>query len=131
MENRFEYEFSFTQNDVNKFAEVTGDKNPVHLDEEYAGKTMFKRRIIHGFLAGSVFSKVFGTMFPGEGTIYLKQEMKFVAPMFTDVRYKAVFDIIDLNKEKGKAVVKTTIVDDKGAETIVGEAIIINEKMKQ
>ncbi len=130
MENKFEHEFTFTQNDVNGFAEVTGDKNPIHLDAEYAEKSIFKRRIIHGFLAGSVFSKVFGTMFPGEGTIYLKQEMKFVAPMFTDVRYKAVFEIVDLNKEKGKAVVKTTIVDDKGTETIVGEAIVINEKLK-
>lgn len=50
MENRFEHDFSFTQNEVNRFAEVTGDKNPIHLDEEYAGKTIFKRRIIHGLL---------------------------------------------------------------------------------
>jgi len=131
METNFEYEFRFTQDEVNGFAEVTGDKNPIHLDEEYAAKTMFKKRIIHGFLAGSVFSKVFGTMFPGEGTIYLKQEMKFVAPMYTENKYNAVFNILDVNTEKGKAKIKTTIFDDKGKETIIGEAVVKNDKYKE
>jgi len=58
--------FSYSQEQVNKFAEVTGDNNPLHLDEEYAATTMFKRPIMHGFLGGSVFSKIFGTLFPGE-----------------------------------------------------------------
>lgn len=131
MEKNFEYEFSFTQDDVDRFAEVTGDYNPIHLDKNYAEKTLFKQRIIHGFLAGSVFSKVFGTMFLGEGTIYLKQEMKFVSPMYTDKKYKAVFKIIEINKEKGKAIVETTIFDNEGLETIVGEATIKNEKLKE
>jgi acyl dehydratase len=69
----YSHEFKFTQNEVNQFAEVTGDKNPVHTDAEYAAKTMFKRPIMHGMLSASLFSKVFGTLFPGEGTIYLKQ----------------------------------------------------------
>jgi acyl dehydratase len=130
MENKYTHEFRFSQDDVNGFAEITGDKNPIHLDENYASKTMFKRRIIHGFLAGSIFSKVFGTLFPGEGTIYLKQEMKFLAPMYTDESYNATFEITELNKEKGKATVKTVIADSSGKETITGEAIIMNEKLK-
>lgn len=130
MENNFTHEFRFSQEDVNGFAEITGDNNPIHLDEDYASNTIFKRRIIHGFLAGSIFSKVFGTLFPGEGTIYLKQEMKFLAPMYTNENYKATFEITELNKEKGKATVKTTITDSSGKETISGEAIIMNEILK-
>src|SRR6478752_7093968 len=83
--------FSFSQEEVNRFAEVTGDCNPIHLDESYAASTAFKRPIMHGFLGGSIFSKVFGTLFPGEGTIYLKQSMSFVKPMYTDTAYEAVF----------------------------------------
>ena len=71
LDSQFEHLFSFTQKDVEAFAKVTGDNNPVHLDESYAAKTMFKRPIMHGMLGATVFSKVFGTMFPGEGTIYL------------------------------------------------------------
>ena len=67
--------------------------------KEYAKKTPFKTPIVHGFLAGSVFSKVFGTIYPGEGTIYLKQEMFFLKPMFTDQPYKAVFEIINTDFE--------------------------------
>ena len=91
----FEYEFSFTQNDVNEFAKVTGDMNPIHIDEEIARQSLFKRRIIHGFLSGSVFSKVFGTIWPGSGTIYLNQQMTFLQPMYTEVNYLAKFSIIE------------------------------------
>ena len=55
--------FSYSQNDVQKFAEVTGDINPIHLDEKYASKTIFKKPIIHGFLSGSIFSKILGYTF--------------------------------------------------------------------
>ena len=72
----YTYDFKFSQEDVNLFAEVTGDKNLVHLNSDFASKTVFKRPIIHGMLGASVFSKVFGVMFPGEGTIYLKQSFK-------------------------------------------------------
>jgi 3-hydroxybutyryl-CoA dehydratase len=130
METKFEYQFIFTQKDVEKFAEVTGDKNPIHLDEEFASKSVFGRRIIHGFLAGSVFSKVFGTLFPGDGTIYLKQEMKFIAPMFVDEEYTAKFSVKDIIKEKGKAVITTVIIDKKLKETIIGEAVVINDLFK-
>jgi hypothetical protein len=62
----FSTNFSFSQQDVADFARVTGDNNPVHLDEEFASKTIFKTRIMHGMLGACVFSKVFGTLFPGE-----------------------------------------------------------------
>lgn len=130
MENRilvgdkFEYSFSFDQKDVIKFAEASGDFNPIHLDNEFAKNSIFKKTIIHGFLGASVFSKVFGTIFPGNGTIYLKQDLFFYKPMFTCQNYKANFDIIDSDISKNRATVKTIVFDDLDEIVIKGEALI-------
>lgn len=92
----FSTNFSFSQQDVTDFARVTGDNNPVHLDEEFASKTIFKTRIMHGMLGACVFSKVFGTLFPGEGTIYLSQSVNFLKPMYVDVIYEAHFEVMEI-----------------------------------
>ncbi len=123
----YKHEFSFSQNDIAKFAEVTGDKNPVHLDAEYAASTMFKVPIMHGMLGASLFSKVFGTLFPGEGTIYLKQSLAFLKPMFVDTLYEAVFTVKELNSEKHRATIETIITDKTtGAVCTSGEATVMN-----
>ncbi len=125
----YEFSFKYSQADVEKFAQVTGDHNPIHLDAAYAAQTMFKQRIMHGFLGGSVFSKVFGTLFPGEGTIYLKQSMEFMRPMYVDTDYKAEFTIKEINREKHRAIVETKIVDqDSGKVTVQGEAEVMNQE---
>lgn len=135
MENRinvgdlFEYPFSFKQEDVIKFAEASGDFNPIHLDNEFAKDTIFKKTIIHGFLGGSVFSKVFGTIFPGEGTIYLKQDLGFYKPMFTNQNYNAVFEVVDVLISKNRAVVKTIILDELKEIVIKGEALIKHHRI--
>ncbi len=112
----------FTQADVVKFAEVTGDFNPIHIDAEYAAKTVFKKPIVHGFLSGAVFSKVFGTLFPGEGTIYLSQEMKFLAPIFVEEQYEARFEVMEVNTEKHIGIVNCSLVNSEGAPCITGVA---------
>jgi len=112
----------FTQADVVKFAEVTGDFNPIHLDEEYAAKTVFKKPIVHGFLSGAVFSKVFGTLFPGEGTIYLSQEMKFLAPIFVEQQYEARFEVMEVNTEKHIGIINCSLVNSEGTPCITGLA---------
>lgn len=112
----------FRQADVVKFAEVTGDFNPIHLDAEYAAKTMFKKPIVHGFLSGAVFSKVFGTLFPGEGTIYLSQEMKFLAPVFVDEEYEARFEVLEVIPEKHIGVISCRLVNPEGSPCISGVA---------
>lgn len=123
----YTHEFSFTQDEVIRFAEVTGDKNPVHLDAEYAAKTMFKKPIMHGFLGGSVFSKVFGTLFPGEGTIYLKQSMSFMRPMLVNTTYEVRMTVREVNKEKHRANVETNIVDKATGDVVIsGEATVMN-----
>jgi 3-hydroxybutyryl-CoA dehydratase len=123
LQDTFEYKFSFSQEEVNNFAIVTGDDNPIHIDEEFAKKSIFKKRIIHGFLSGSVFSKVFGTMWPGNGTIYLSQNMSFIKPMYTDEKYVAKFEVVEV-LPKNKFLVRTTITDMNNESTIQGEALI-------
>ena len=125
----YEYSFSFTQEDVNSFALVSGDKNPIHIDKEYASKSLFKKRIIHGFLGGSVFSKVFGNIFPGEGTFYLKQSMTFYNPMYVNELYKAKFLVKKIIPEKNRAIVDTIIVDKDNQIIIEGEALIKNKNI--
>lgn len=130
LSDTFEYEFSFSQEDVDNFAKASGDYNPIHLDSDFAKQSVFKRRIIHGFLGASIFSKVFGTIFPGSGTIYLKQDLKFLKPMFTDEKYLAVFNVIDVNKEKKRALVKTEVIDQNDVTIITGEALIQNDAIE-
>lgn len=124
---KFEYQFSFNQDDVIKFAEASGDFNPIHLDEEFSKTTIFKKRIIHGFLGGSIFSKVFGTKYPGSGTIYLNQKMNFYKPMYVENKYTAIFQIIEIYGKKSRALVKTEILSDEGVLVIGGEALIQHE----
>ena len=119
------HEFSFSQQDVIDFARVTGDNNPVHLDEEFASKTMFKTRIMHGMLGACVFSKVFGTLFPGEGTIYLSQSVNFLRPMLVENTYTAQFEVLEI-QDKNRARIATNIVNNEGKKVVVGEAVVMN-----
>lgn len=120
---KFEYQFLFTQGDVNKFSKVTGDDNPIHINAKIARNSIFKKRIIHGFLSASIFSKVFGTIWPGYGTIYLSQSLNFIKPMYTKEKYIAKFEVIEV-LPKNKFWVKTTIVDIYNENTVEGRALI-------
>lgn len=118
------YTFRFSKVDIEKFAEVTGDYNPVHLDEVYASTTIFQRPIVHGFYVGSVFSRIFGTDYPGIGTIYLSQSMSFRAPVFIDQIYYARIVIDHIDKNKGNVKVSTIVTDESGARVLIGEATL-------
>ena len=73
-----------TQNDILLFSKISGDENPVHLDEEYAQQTMFGGRIAHGMLTASLISAVIAEQLPGHGTVYLSQTLKFIRPVLPD-----------------------------------------------
>ena len=125
----FTHRFRFSQDDVVRFAAVSGDDNPLHLDEEFAAKTIFKRPIMHGFLGGSIFSKVIGTLFPGAGSIYLKQSLEFMRPMFVDTDYEAVFTIMTTNPDRHTAEMTTEIREvETGKITIRGEALVMHRE---
>ena len=125
----FEYPFKISQEEVQRFADLTGDNNPIHLDAEYAAATAFKRPIIHGMLGATVFTKVLGTQFPGFGSIYVKQTLEFLRPMFVDTDYKAVFKIQSINSEKHIAEISTEIMDaTTNKVTTKGVATMINKE---
>lgn len=128
----YTHDFKFSQDEVNRFAEVTGDKNPVHTNPDFAANTIFKKPIMHGMLGAALFSKVFGVLFPGEGTIYLKQTLNFLRPMYVDINYTAEFKVIEIIKDKNRAVVETIIKDKETAKVCTsGEATVMNvDKIK-
>ncbi len=128
LHDTYSEEVRFTQANVQAFADCSGDCNPIHLDEEYAAKTPFGKPIVHGLFAAAVFSKVFGTTWPGEGTIYMSQEMSFRAPVFVENDYVAKFEVIELNEEKHRARIQCTLETADGKLAIIGEAKLMHTK---
>ena len=123
----FRHIFNYSQETVEKFAKITGDDNPLHLDADYAAGTVFKRPIIHGMLGAGVFSKVLGTIFPGRGTIYMQQEIKFLRPIYAGTDYEAVFKILSVNRKRHSAVIETKIVNvQTGKRCTDGQAEVMN-----
>ncbi|MDR1055009.1 MAG: MaoC family dehydratase [Prevotellaceae bacterium] len=123
----FTHEFVLSQEDVNTFARITGDNNPIHIDAEFAAKTPFKRPIVHGIFSAAIFSKVFGTMFPGEGSIYMHQDLKFKAPVYAGEPYIAKFEVSEVNIEKHTGVISCLIVDAGGKIYVEGTAKLKND----
>lgn len=127
--HEFRHTYSYTQSDVDTYAKVSGDTNPLHIDADYAAKSMFGRRIIHGYLGGSVFTKIFGTLLYADGNVYMKQEMKFLKPMFVDTQYEAVITVKEIFADKNRVLFSTEVFDKAtGDKTITGEAMLLNKK---
>jgi acyl dehydratase len=114
-----------TEQDIEMFGEVTNDKNPVHFDSEYASKTMFKKRISHGMLIGSLFSKVFGMDLPGEGSIYISQTLRFRRPVFLYDEIKAEVTVKELDVEKNRVYFDCIAYNQDGERVVVGEACMM------
>lgn len=111
--------------DVRLFAQASGDTNPIHLDEAYAARTPFKRRIAHGMLTASLISAILGSDLPGIGTIYLGQELKFKAPVFIGDTVTATVEVIQYRTDKRIATLRTAVVNQDGVLVIEGEAVVI------
>jgi acyl dehydratase len=121
--------FSYSMEDVKTFATISGDFNPIHIDEAYAANTVFKKPIVHGIFALSVFSKMIGMTFPGEGTVYMGQDVSFKRPVFVGKEYIATVTISSVNRDRHTATIATEILD---AETkklcVVGIASIMHKE---
>ena len=113
-----------TEGDIQSFAEVTGDNNPVHLDEAYAAMTPFKTRIAHGMLSAGYISAVIGTKLPGPGAIYVGQALRFKRPVKIGDEVTATATITEIDQEKARIVLSTvcTVADKVVVE---GEATIM------
>ncbi|MGC8902140.1 MAG: MaoC family dehydratase [Fervidobacterium sp.] len=109
---------------VKLFAEATGDKNPVHLDEEYAKNTIFGGRIAHGILTLGIISSVLGMEFPGAGTIYLMQNAKFKRPVYVGEEVTVKLVVKEIDKEKRRVLLDTLVVKSNGENAIEGEALV-------
>ena len=114
-----------SDNDVRTFAEISGDRNPVHLDDEYAARTPFGRRIAHGALTGALISAVLGQVMPGPGTIYLSQTYKFKAPVYIGDEITAKLEVISYREDKRIATLKTDVFNQDGKLILEGEAVVI------
>jgi 3-hydroxybutyryl-CoA dehydratase len=111
--------------DIRIFAEVTGDKNPLHLDDEFASKTIFKRRIAHGILTAALISSVIGNRLPGNGTIYLSQTLNFLAPVYIGDEITAKVEVLQVLKEGKRLRLKTQVINQNGTVVVDGEALVI------
>ena len=114
----------FTCEDVEKFASVSKDINPIHLLEAAAAESIFGQRIVHGTLVASLFSALLGVHLPGEGSIYLGQTLSFKAPVFINEQVTASVEVVEIREGKSIAKLRTLCVNDKGATVIDGEAIV-------
>lgn len=119
---------TITEKDINDFARVTGDFNPLHLDQAYAEKTIFKGRIAHGLLSVGLLSTVLGNILPGHGTIYLSQEIKFLAPVRIGDTITAKVEVLELISEKNRAKFRTTCMNQDGKEVADGAAWVMPPK---
>ncbi|MGQ9856913.1 MAG: MaoC family dehydratase [Fervidobacterium sp.] len=109
---------------VKLFAEATGDKNPVHLDEDFAKNTIFGGRIAHGILSLGIISSVLGTEFPGAGTIYLMQNAKFKRPVYVGEEVTVKLIVKEIDKDKRRVLMDTLVVKENGEYAIEGEALV-------
>jgi 3-hydroxybutyryl-CoA dehydratase len=113
-----------TDADVYLFAGVTGDLNPAHIDETYAQGTFFKTRIAHGMLSAGFISAVIGMRLPGPGTVYMRQELNFVAPVRIGDTVTATVEVIEKLGDKKRVRLKTTCVNQDGTMVLEGEALV-------
>lgn len=113
-----------TESDINAFAEITGDKNPVHLDADYAAGTMFKERIAHGMLTASYISAVLGMKLPGPGVIYVSQTLNFRAPVRIGQTVTAKVRVAELFPVKRRALFECVCTAD-GKTVLEGEAMLL------
>ncbi len=119
-----EFAKTISESDIYLYAGVTGDLNPAHINAAYAEKTFFKARIAHGMLSAGFISAILGTKLPGPGTIYMKQELKFLAPVYIGDTITARVEVIEVVEEKNRIRLRTTCSSQDGTLVLDGEAVV-------
>jgi len=116
---------TFSDADVRAFAEISGDKNPVHLDDNFAAQTRFKQRLVHGMLTAGLISAVLGTQLPGPGSIYIRQSINFRAPVFINDTITATVTVSKLRDGKPIVTLNTVCKNQDNLVVLDGEAVLL------
>jgi 3-hydroxybutyryl-CoA dehydratase len=116
---------TITDDDIRMFAAASGDHNPLHLDDEFARQTRFGRRIAHGMLSASLISAVIAHELPGQGSIYLGQSLRFVAPVFPGDTVTATATVISMREDKPILTLETVCTNQRDEVVIRGEATVL------
>jgi 3-hydroxybutyryl-CoA dehydratase len=122
---RAELTRTITDADVAAFARITGDRNPLHLDDEFAGRSRFGGRIAHGILTAGLISAVIGMRLPGPGGIYLSQTLAFRRPVRIGDTITAAAEVVDYDAPRRRLRLKTTCVNQRGETVLEGEAVVL------
>jgi 3-hydroxybutyryl-CoA dehydratase len=120
-----EFSKTITDRDVRAFADLTGDRNPVHLDGEYASATRFGRRIAHGMLGASLISTALAGELPGPGSVYLSQTLRFTAPVYLGDTVTARVTVKSVREDKPVVTLETVCVNQRGERVVEGEAVVL------
>ncbi len=116
---------TITDEIIQSFADLTGDHNPLHLDDSYAASTRFGRRIAHGMLAAGLISATLANDLPGPGTIYLSQSLQFKAPVYPGDTITATVEVKALRPGKPLVTLATTCTKQDGTVVLEGEAVVL------
>ena len=111
---------TFTDADIERFIAITGDVNPLHVDDAYAAQTRFGRRVLHGMLTASLFSTMVGMLIPGRGAIYRSQTLKFLRPVFVGDTVTAHFVIREVDRAKQRLTIDAWIENATGERVVEG-----------
>ncbi|NKI16431.1 MaoC family dehydratase [Spongiibacter sp. KMU-166] len=115
---------TFTEGDVLQFASLSEDRNPIHIDPEAGGASVFGAQVVHGMLVASLISGLLGLHLPGPGTIYLGQDLKFKAPVFIGDEITAIVEVTAIRRDKPIATLRTYCVNQKDTVVIDGVATV-------
>ncbi|MDA9893975.1 MaoC family dehydratase [bacterium] len=123
-----EYKKTFSDEEVLLFSKIIGDNNPIHVDSKYAAKSIFGKKIIHGVLINGMVSKIFGTQYPGKGSIYLTQNSKFLKPVFVGEEITARVILSEFDKKRNRGVFITECFNTNNEMVFEGNATILFPK---
>jgi 3-hydroxybutyryl-CoA dehydratase len=127
---RANFSKTITETDIYLYAGISGDFNPAHVNEAYARETFFKTRIAHGMLTASFISTVIGTLLPGPGSIYMSQEVRFLAPVKIGDTITAIAEVAEIDAGKKRVRLKTWCVNQEGSTVIDGQALVSPPRKK-
>jgi 3-hydroxybutyryl-CoA dehydratase len=116
---------TITEADIKAFAQLSGDRNPLHLDDAFARRSRFGRPVAHGVLVAGVISAVLGNVLPGPGAIYLSQTLKFLRPVFPGDTVTATVEVTAYREDKGIVTLQTTCTNQSGHPVVDGEAVLL------